>query len=524
MKRHPTRRQVLHGLGGFTLALPFLPSLLKPGEARAAAPAAPKRFVAFATQHGGIWGANMYPAASTLTDSLSYAGRTVRRGALALSAGPNGTSQLSPVLAGPSTLLTAKLAAKLNVLRGLDTAFYIGHHTGGHLGNYARNDGNGSDGVAMQAYATPTIDQLMAWSPSFYGSLAGNLVRQMIVGSRISYNWANPQTRSGAIQELAGTNDALGLFNKIFVAPTGPAAPDPNAPLRPVADRVLADYNRLRNSNTRLSANDRARLDDHMQRISELQRRLQTLPAGAQCGNVKKLTTDTTKLINQSSYQITPSLMTQVYQAFNDVIVAAFMCDTSRIAVVNIDEDFSSYVGDWHQDVAHHAVDPDGAKQAIISAAHQATFAGVFLDLCAKLDVDDGSGATYLDSSLVVWSHESGEQTHAGQGMPVITAGSAGGFLKTGNYCDYRNPSLVVSDDSGGHAVITAGLLRQQFFGTVLQSMGLGKSEYEQNGLGGYPGAIKFIGSNFYSGTSGATLYPDVVWNAAGDLLPFLKA
>ena len=62
MKRHPTRRQVLHGLGGFTLALPFLPSLLKPSEARAATPAPVKRFVAFATQHGGIWASKMYPA------------------------------------------------------------------------------------------------------------------------------------------------------------------------------------------------------------------------------------------------------------------------------------------------------------------------------------------------------------------------------------------------------------------------------------------------------------------------------
>lgn len=523
MKRHPTRRQVLHGLGGFTLALPFLPSLLKPSEARAATPAPVKRFVAFATQHGGIWASKMYPADATLTDSLSYAGRTVRRGNLAL-ATSGSTAQLSPVLAGSSTLLTAKLAAKMNILRGLDTSFYIGHHTGGHLGNYARNDGNGSDGVTMQSYSTPTIDQLMAWSPSFYGSLSSNLMRTMVVGSRISYNWSNPQSRSGAIQEIAGTTDALALFNKIFVAPTGPAAPDPNAPLRPIADRVLADYNRLRNSNTRLSANDRTRLDDHVQRISELQRRLQALPAGAQCGNVHKLTTDTNSIRNQSSYQITPSLMMQVYQAFNDVIVAAFMCDSSRIAVANIDEDFSSYVGDWHQDVAHHAVDPDGAKQGVISAAHQATFAGVFLDLCNKLDVDDGSGATYLDSALVMWSHESGEVTHAGQGMPVITAGSAGGFFKTGNYCDYRNPALVI--DSGGDpgSKMTAGLLRQQLLGTILQSMGLGKSEYEQNGLGGYPGAIKFIGSNFYGGTSGTTLYPDVVWNAAGDLLPFLKA
>ena len=167
----------------------------------------------------------MYPADATLTDSLSYAGRTVRRGNLALGAGSGGNAQLSPVLAGSSSLLTAKLVSKMNVLRGLDTSFYIGHHTGGHLGNYARNDGNGSDGVTMQSYSTPTIDQLMAWSPSFYGSLSSNLMRTMVIGSRISYNWSNPQSRSGAIQEIAGTTDALALFNKIFVARRGRPRP-----------------------------------------------------------------------------------------------------------------------------------------------------------------------------------------------------------------------------------------------------------------------------------------------------------
>ena len=71
---------------------------------------------------------------------------------------------------------------------------------------------------------------------------------------------------------------------------------------------------------------------------------------------------------------------------------------------------------------------------------------------------------------------------------------------------------------------MTAGLLRQQLLGHHPAVDGARQGEYEQNGLGGYPGAIKFIGSNFYGGTSGTTLYPDVVWNAAGNLLPFLKA
>ena len=155
-------------------------------------------------------------------------------------------------------------------------------------------------------------------------------------------------------------------------------------------------------------------------------------------------------------------------------------------------------------------------------AAHQLTFEKVFLDLCGKLDVDvDAStGQTLLDSALVVWTQESGEYTHAGQGMPVVTAGGAGGFLSTGNYCDYRDPTLIVDNGESGNmnVKIFGGLLWQQWLGTALQAMGLARADYEQNGLGGYPGPVKFSSPNY------GKAYTDTVWNAAGDVLPYLKA
>jgi hypothetical protein len=517
MRRRPpgaTRRQLLRGAGGFTLALPFLPSLLDPREARAAT-APKKRFVQMCTQHGAIWGASMYPDAATLTDAMTYAGRSVKRGKLALqSAG--GTAQLSAVLRGPSTLLTPALAAKMNVLRGLDVPWYIGHHTGGHLGNFARNDGNGGDAQYMQGFPTPTIDQLMAWSPRFYADLATIRQRALVIGSRISYNWSNPASANarGPVQEVAGSRDAQALFKQIFV---GTATADPGTVTKAVVDRVNADYLRLRSGNTRLSAGDRRRLDDHMQRLSELERKVNVLAA---CPPLAPVTTKTSALIDMASYGVSPTMQAQFYQAMNDVTVAAFLCDTSRIAVMNIGEDFSTYVGDWHQDVAHRAGEPDGVQQAIIMAAHQLTFEKVFLDLCAKLDVDDGAGRTYLDGALVVWTQESGEYTHAGQGMPVVTAGGAGGFLSTGNYCDYRNPAFVIDGGESGNKTVKifGGLLWQQWLGTVLQAMGLPRTDYEQNGLHGYPGPVRFVSNNYTSS------YPDAVWAAAGDVLPYLAA
>ena len=120
-----------------------------------------------------------------------------------------------------------------------------------------------------------------------------------------------------------------------------------------------------------------------------------------------------------------------------------------------------------------------------------------------------------------MWTQESGEYTHAGQGMPVVTAGGAAGFLSTGNYCDYRNPSIVIdAGEQGNTAKIYGGLLWQQWLGTALQAMGLARTDYEQNGLGGYPTRIKYIGKESIYASS----YPDAVWNVAGDVLPYLKA
>jgi hypothetical protein len=516
-RRGSSRRQFLRGAGGFSLALPFMPSLLDPREAKAAATAAPaKRFVQICTQHGGIWGPNMYPADSTLTDSMSYGGRTVKRGKLAVQDAGGGIAKISPVLTGSSSLLTPSLASKMNVLRGLDVPWYIAHHTGGHLGNFARNDPG-----TLADYPTPTIDQVMGWSPKFYGDLSNILQRVMVVGPRISYNWSNPTstTDRGPVQEVAQM-DSWSFFNQVFSRSMSTAGtPDPNAGMSMIVDRVNADYLRLRNSSTRLSSDDRHRLDDHMQRIGELQRKL-TASRAVSCPTLT-MPPNPSK-IGDSTYEVNPDQQVRQYEAQIDIIVAAILCDASRIGVVNIYyEDFSTYAGSWHQDVAHHAADPDGAMQKMILAAHQLMFEKVFLYLCNKLNVDDGTGKTYLDNSLLVWTQESGEYTHAGQGMPIVTAGGAAGFLSTGNYCDYRNTSIVVDGgEQGNTAKIYGGLLWQQWLGTALQAMGLSRADYEQNGLGGYPTRIKYIGKESMYVNS----YPDAVWNVAGDVLPYLKA
>ena len=61
-----------------------------------------------------------------------------------------------------------------------------------------------------------------------------------------------------------------------------------------------------------------------------------------------------------------------------------------------------------------------------------------------------------------------------------------------------------------------------QWLATALQAMGLSPTEYEANGVRGYP-THKYVGT-FFTNNPPEHFYPDAVWNVAGEVLPFLKA
>jgi hypothetical protein len=517
--RTPSRRTILRGAGGFTMALPFLRSLFR-HEARAAGVAAPRRFVALATEHGAVWPASMFPPDGALTSSMTYGGHAVRQGTLPLSVA-GGVATISPVLSGPSSVLTSRLASKINVVRGLDITWYIAHHQGGHLGNFAQynHDGAAPSGTLVPM---PTIDQVMAWSPSFYGNTSGIRERSLVIGgASLSAGWSSPSTRSGQVQLLNAESNSLTLFNKIFVPSAGPTEVRP-----PIVDLVREDYLRLRNGNRRLSTEDRRRLDEHVARLDELQRKLSVTGGGggSACGTIVTPTMSNSQ-VRGSDFGRNPTSQAQYWRMINDVIVAAFACDTSRIATVRIENDFSTYAGDWHQDVAHKAATTQTAENTLAPAS-QLFFQGVFLDLISKLDAvqDPGGGGTLLDQTLVQWTQESGPITHDPIDLPVVTAGSAGGFFRTGNLIDYRNMTKVGHKlgQDGSLIQTNVGLVYNQWLGTVLQAMGLARTEYETGDYAGY--GCLCLSSSATSWYAGHNKYGTPELSVMGEILPYLKA
>ncbi len=526
-----SRRFVLKGLGGAALAIPVLPSLLSATEARAQAAANQKRFVHFFTEHGSVWGANMFPGDGAVADRMTYATHEIRRSPLT-AAVAGGVARLSPVLSAPSDRLTPALVAKMNVLRGLDIPFGIAHYRGATLGNYGANNADNPLSAEVRSIGQRrTVDQVLAWSPEFYGSAAGVTQRSVTVAvpdpyadAHLSYGYANPSAGTGAITNIQGNLDSWTLFGRLF-----PNAGTPTPTRAPIVDRVLEQYRQLRNGNRRLSTEDKQRLDDYIQRVSEIQRRLGT--TSASCSDVTRPAVNNASLGNQPGFATNPAEHARYYRLLTDILVAALQCGRTRVAALGLvsgTHDFSSEVAGpaWHDDVAHPAQDDATAQRRMVDA-QGAFFRDVLLDFVGKLDaVSMGDGKTLLDTSMVVWAHEHGSLTHQTTSIPVITFGKADGALRTGSYCDYRNlvrrPKLYGSP--GELSNERYGLVMNQFHGNVLQLMGVPRAAYQEanhNGYGYRPRANMMLGDTNNT-ISTASAYPEAIWTAAGEMLPWL--
>lgn len=510
------RRQFLLGAGGASLALPLLPSWLSLSDAEAAEAGPGKCFAYMQLPHGGVVQQDMYPEAAA-AESKTYAGHSIRRQTLQGKVA-NGETRISAVLRAPSSRLTPALIAKMNVLRGVDLPHYPGHGGGQALGNFSDITGGLIDEEIN--WRKPTIDQVMSYAPGFY---AATPAERAIVFGPLSFQYENQAAQSGALRqtkEFGGSN--LALFDKLFGSQPLPNSKPTAAPDTRLIDKVFENFKRVRDSG-RLSNVDKRVLDDHAQRIAELQNKLKRPLVGA---NIARPSSDTAKVIGTDDYGINPKLHIEHWRLWLDVVAAAFSVGASRVFVAFLDQTtFSDHSGDWH-DLAHSS---EQARRVKFTESNQKFFQDVMLDFAAKLDATTtGNGKSVLDSSLVAWAHESGSYSHHGTAMPIVTFGSANGYMATGQYCDYRNldKKIVVPGSEDRHH----GLVWHQWLGTALQAMGIPQSAYPglKGGMG-YPTNRTGELSNSaeettrYQGSGPA--YPDAVWQAAvNEPLPWLKA
>jgi len=418
-----SRRNVLRAASGALLALPVLPSLQR--QARAEASAAPKRFVTMYTPNGVIhdgWWPTAVTSESEFTLSFSH----------------------EPLKAYKDRLL---------ILGGLEMKVALegagGPHQrgiGGLFTNMQLGEGVFVDGCGRTAgWANGiSIDQKIAAAIGTTSPVAslqlGVRATENDVQGRISY--------SGPGTPLPPLTTPLDVYKRVFEKflppPTSPdddAAKVLLAQRRSVLDAVASEFAAL---DSRLSAQDRQTLDQHLTMVRDVERRL-SLGIG-ECAKP-----DAPPALDP----VSETDMPKIAELQLDLLALAFACDLTRVASFEISTALNRIRYPWLMSLGEgHALSHSGASDADAKAQllsrqnwHASLIARLFDRLAA---VKEGEGSV-LDNTLLFWGNEvSMGTTHSHDNMPFLIAGGDW-YFRTGRYVQYTD----TTKNSHGDLLVT---------------------------------------------------------------------
>lgn len=246
-----------------------------------------------------------------------------------------------------------------------------------------------------------------------------------VYGSHIA--WSGPT--SPLAKEL---NPGL-VFDRLFRAahPTlGTAKRD-----QLLLDRVLADVGELKR---RLGASDRQRMDEYLQSVRSIEKRLQNQQSGGMkhwqpLAKLEKTTRPTDER---------PDTYVEQVRLMLDMIALAFQTDTTRVctfmfgnAVSSRNLSFLDGVSGGHHDTSHHQNDEEKLRQyQLINRWHIEQYAYLLGKLRGMKERD----GTVLDNSMILYGSGLRDgNSHSPHNLPIVLAGRGGGRIATGQHLEY---------------------------------------------------------------------------------------
>jgi hypothetical protein len=262
----------------------------------------------------------------------------------------------------------------------------------------------------------------------------------------------------------------LGLYTRIF----GPGFRDPNkADFKPdpatMARRsVLSAVTDQRQAlNARLGSADQAKLDQYFTSLRQLEKQLDvelTKPEPMQACTIPDKPFQKPQNADIENVMVNHKLMT-------DLLVMALACDNTRVFNMNFNNGASSLtrVGST---ITHHQLTHEEPLDNRLGYQPDATWfvnkcmAG-WADFVTALDAVKEGDRTLLDNTLV-FAHSETEfaKFHTIDNIPMMTAGGAGGRVRTG---------LHIKGE--GTSVARVGLTLQQVMGVSVDKWGSGSLE-----------------------------------------------
>ena len=389
-------------------------------------------------------------AASSAKDAKRFVAVYTPGGTVADKFWPTGTEDapvLSPILQSLGPVLP-----KLLVLNGLDMACAVGEqHQSGIIGFLTGSKQTGSP----NNYSTySSIDQVIASRIS-----AGIKSRSSI---QIAVRWATGKSH-GLLHPINALNfedavvpspippwlDPVAIYAELFggFAEQADDAAKQLARRKSVLDVVDRQYARL---SDRLGASDRAKLDQHLTKIREIETTLdKVVKENAHCSAPPMVDTTgynpTTGLnsgdAGETRDQSTDSLIPTVGKLMMDMLVMSLACDITAVASLQWSDTEAKHTFPWlGLSEHHHFYQHDGGFRPVECQKIYTWYAEQHSYLLQQMDaVDMGGGSTLLDESVVFFGSElSHPPTHVKTNMPFLLAGGGGG-LRGGRHIKFNS-------------------------------------------------------------------------------------
>ena len=233
-----------------------------------------------------------------------------------------------------------------------------------------------------------------------------------------SISWASPS------QPLPMIRDPRVVFDQLFGVGATPAErKERRDEDRSILDWLGSSVNRLKKD---LGAADRARLDDYLQDVREIERRIQKVEAYNTSGEPREL---------PGAPIGVPDSFTEHVKLMFDLQALAFASDLTRVFAFKLGRDASNRVypesgfkGAFHS-ASHHQEKEDRILDFAKINKYHVSLVPYFLE---KLkNTPDGDGSNVLDNSVIVYGSPMGDSNvHNHKRVPLFIAGHAGGALK----------------------------------------------------------------------------------------------
>jgi hypothetical protein len=246
-----------------------------------------------------------------------------------------------------------------------------------------------------------------------------------------SLSWSSPTT------PLPAEAHPRIVFETLFGEPGGPE--ERRAALRKRASLLDSVTDELRALQKELGPADRRRVDQYMESVRDVERRIQQAEASSNDNS----TPDVDRPIG------VPAAYADHARLMFDLQLLALQGGITRVVTFQLAREASnrSYpeigISEPHHPLTHHGNDPAKiAKVAQINQFHVSLFAE-FLQKLAATEEGDGS---LLDHSLFLYGSGMGNpNVHNHVDLPIIVAGGAAGNMRGGRHIRFQEPTPLAN-------------------------------------------------------------------------------